>query len=308
MPVLVSSVAVFHGFVAIDGWFLTPNDPLISVALQGGNAVSLQSTIAPQRADTAGNPDGHYRFGLHGYLNDCAPPDAQLVFQTALGQVHVSTIHDLVLARRLTLGSNALNERFHAAVSDKPGAMLLDVGGRARSGLDRSSHFQQARTTVFDINPGDNVDIVGDAHQLSQHLPATSYDFVQSISVFEHLARPWVVIAEINKVMKVGGLLFIASHQTVGMHDVPWDFWRFSDQAYRALLSEETGFKVLAAEMHEPAHIVPQLYVHDLHQGCEQAAGFMSSAVLAIKTRDSQHSFEAADAAPPDVMNTPYPA
>lgn len=308
MPALVSSVSVFHGFLAIKGWFLTPNDPLVSVTLRGGNALSLKCVIAPQRVDAAGQPDGHYHFDFHGYLMDCAPQDAEVVFQSALGRVHVSTIAGLVQARRLTLGSNDLNARFQAAVRNKPGAMLLDVGGRARSGLDRSSHFQQARTTVFDINPGDNVDVIGDAHKISQHLLAASYDFVQSISVFEHLARPWVVIAEINKVMKVGGLLFISSHQTIGMHDVPWDFWRFSDQAYRALLNEETGFEVLAAEMHEPANIVPHLYDHALHEGGEKAAGFMSSTVLAVKTRDCAHAFNAANAAPPDVMKTPYPA
>jgi SAM-dependent methyltransferase len=54
---------------------------------------------------------------------------------------------------------------------------------------------------------GEGVDPVGDVHKLSQSFPLGHFDFVFSVSVFEHLLFPWKAVLEINKVLKTGGYI-----------------------------------------------------------------------------------------------------
>lgn len=59
---------------------------------------------------------------------------------------------------------------------------VLEIGSRARSGISLKHLFRPPRHyTGFDISPGPNVDVVGDAHNLSHHLPHHSFDAAFSV-------------------------------------------------------------------------------------------------------------------------------
>ena len=131
---------------------------------------------------------------------------------------------------------------------------ILEVG--SRNSLVKS-HFNMGKYTGFDIRSGEAVDVVGDVHHLSQNLKHDYYDIVLSISAFEHFAMPWKAVLEINTVMKIGGLLFVATHPTWPAHDLPWDFWRYSKEAFKVLLNQKTGFKILHCSEGIPASIIP---------------------------------------------------
>lgn len=75
--------------------------------------------------------------------------------------------------------------------------------------------------TGLDIHEGPNVDVVCDAHELSSVFPNNHFDVVMSKAVFEHLAMPWKVVLEINKILKLNGLLLINSLQTYPLHEKP---------------------------------------------------------------------------------------
>ena len=66
-----------------------------------------------------------------------------------------------------------------------------------------------------------------DAHELSKLFPQEHFDFVLTLSTFEHLFMPWVVAVEMNKVMKTGGHALIWTPYTWNPHDEPWDFFPF---------------------------------------------------------------------------------
>ena len=53
---------------------------------------------------------------------------------------------------------------------------------------------------------------------------------------------PWIVAAEIAKVTKVGGIVFVETHFSFSSHDRPWHFFQFSDMALRVLFSSALGF------------------------------------------------------------------
>jgi SAM-dependent methyltransferase len=82
------------------------------------------------------------------------------------------------------------------------------------------------------------------------------YDAVFSVSVFEHLAMPWKAVLEINRVMKPGGLLYISTHPTFPPHELPWDFWRFSPEAFKVLLNPHCGFEITECVEGNPARII----------------------------------------------------
>jgi SAM-dependent methyltransferase len=140
-----------------------------------------------------------------------------------------------------------LFQDFLSRVNQVPSASILEIGSRDVTGVTRRKLFDPAADFVgLDIHAGRGVDIVADAHTLSQTLPADRFDAVFAISVFEHLLFPWKVVLEMNTIMRAGGLASISTHPTWPAHELPWDFWRYQPGAFRALFNHATGFEVLA--------------------------------------------------------------
>ena len=88
-------------------------------------------------------------------------------------------------------------------------------------------------------------------------MPPGSIDGVFSLAVMEHLAAPWVVAREINRVLRPGGLTLHLLPQAFPAHEQPNDFWRMSDDALRVLFGPASGFEVLEAGMSAPLQLVP---------------------------------------------------
>ncbi|MEO6340387.1 MAG: class I SAM-dependent methyltransferase [Caulobacteraceae bacterium] len=155
-----------------------------------------------------------------------------------------------VPAPDLTLHTAFPSRALQAA--DHPGFRMLEIGSREVTGsYGLRSSLAHAEYVGFDVYPGPNVDIVGDAHRLSEHVTG-QFDVVYSTAVFEHLAMPWLVAEEIAKVLKVGGMAFIETHFSYSSHERPWNFFQFSDMGLRALFSPALGFDCVEASMQNP--------------------------------------------------------
>jgi SAM-dependent methyltransferase len=157
---------------------------------------------------------------------------------------------------------------------DRPA--VLEIGSRNVSGTTHRHRFPNASPYVgFDVHPGEGVDVVGDAHGLASQVEANSMDAVFSISVFEHLVFPWKVAMEINRVLKPGGYVFVATHPVWPAHELPWDFWRFPAAGLAHLFSKETGFEIIRVSEGLPCVVyslvddVPTrpLFKHEMHLG-----------------------------------------
>ena len=147
-------------------------------------------------------------------------------------------------------------EHFIAALNQLPDGRVLEIGSRARSGTTQRHRIPARFDYVgLDILPGPNVDLVGDAHALEACFGRNQFVAAFSLSVFEHLAMPWKVALELNRVLVPGGLVYTSTHQTWPMHEEPWDFWRFSAYAWQTLFNPATGFEVVEAVAGEPARI-----------------------------------------------------
>ncbi|HKH49817.1 MAG TPA: methyltransferase domain-containing protein [Thermoanaerobaculia bacterium] len=149
--------------------------------------------------------------------------------------------------------------RRFADLANARGGRLLQIGARTPPGADAvpPRHLLRRRVIGLDIHPGLNVDLVGDAHGLSRFLREGSVDAVLSASVLEHLQAPWLLAAEINRVLKPGGLVY---HEVPGAwpaHAQPNDFWRISAEGLRVLFGPASGFEVLETRDSGPAAIIP---------------------------------------------------
>ena len=137
-------------------------------------------------------------------------------------------------------------------VGNKPGLRILEIGSREVTGPNTlRARFDQARYVGFDFYPGANVDVVGDAHRLSEYFDQP-FDIIYTTAVFEHLAMPWLVAEEIAKVLKVGGLLLVETHFSYSAHERPWNFFQFSDMGLKVLFGPPLGFECLEASMQNP--------------------------------------------------------
>jgi hypothetical protein len=161
---------------------------------------------------------------------------------------------------------------------------VLEIGSRVvspGSSTKRCLFPGASSYTGFDYYPDSNTDVVGDAHRLSQYFGNQRFDAIFSLSVFEHLAMPWVVAMEINKLLELGGITFHATHFAWPVHERPWDFWRFTDEGLKVLFSPALGFETIKAGLFAP------LRMHlDNVEGQEALAmqpGFGGVAILAKK-------------------------
>jgi SAM-dependent methyltransferase len=196
-------------------------------------------------------------------------------------------------------------ERFVQDVNAQERPRVLEIGSRARSGNVQRQRFARAEYVGFDVVAGENVQVVGDAHALSSHFPAEHFDAAFAISVFEHLAMPWKVVLELNRVLRPGALVCAFTHPTYPPHDRPWDFWRYNAEAFEVLFGPATGFELLTCVEGLPCAIVPLAGEEPL-VGLWREPAYLAVAALARKTGPARDGLRW-DVALRDVLTSRYP-
>ncbi len=137
--------------------------------------------------------------------------------------------------------------RFVTAMQER-GGKVLEVGARRDVGpmtakVERDPFGPGCTLLGCDIHPGPGVDFVVDVHALSHLVDPASLDGVYSVAVLEHLAAPWMAAAEINRVLRVGGLTIHVTVHSWPIHEQPNDFWRMSDSGLEILFGPAWDLK-----------------------------------------------------------------
>jgi hypothetical protein len=142
--------------------------------------------------------------------------------------IPISKLDKHYLAKDAPLAAIAAHKKWMPYVAgscNKKGMKILEIGSRWVTGDYFKPYFSEADYTGFDIYPGRNVDVVGDAHKLSAYFSKDEkFNVMYSSDVFEHLAMPRLVAAEIAKLLKVGGMLYVETHFSYSSHERPWHF------------------------------------------------------------------------------------
>jgi SAM-dependent methyltransferase len=145
-------------------------------------------------------------------------------------------------------------QKYLYGIGNKKGMRILEIGSREVTGQSSArKEFSNAKYIGFDFYPGNNVDVVGDAHKLSSYFEGEEkFDIIYTSACFEHFAMPWIVATEIAKLLKVGGVVFVETHFSFSSHERPWHFFQFSDMALKTLFSSALGFECIEAGMSNP--------------------------------------------------------
>ncbi len=128
---------------------------------------------------------------------------------------------------------------------------VLEIGSREVTGKsklrDRFCNYKG-----FDFYGGDNVDVVGDVHKLSEYFNGEKFDLIFTSACFEHFAMPWIAAEEIIKCLKVGGYVFVETHYSYSSHERPWHYFQFSEQALAILFNKQFGVKSIECGVSNP--------------------------------------------------------
>jgi SAM-dependent methyltransferase len=132
-----------------------------------------------------------------------------------------------------TAGISARNVRqFRNALS--PDAVVLMVGA-ATAGMGTEVLYADphVRQIAFDIYPSALTHFVADAHQIP--VADQSVDAVCIQAVLEHVVDPARVVAEIERVLAPGGLVYAETPFMQQVHEGAYDFTRFTELGHRWL-------------------------------------------------------------------------
>jgi SAM-dependent methyltransferase len=105
-----------------------------------------------------------------------------------------------------------------------------------------------------DMRPGPGVDKVLDLHDID--LPAQSVGTVLSLDTLEHVEHPHRAMEQIHRLLKPDGLAIISSVMDFPIHDYPYDYWRFTPEAFRAICKPFTEVFVGSAGRADFPHTV----------------------------------------------------
>ena len=138
----------------------------------------------------------------------------------------------------------------------------IDVGaGSAKYSDIIKTHASEY--VAFDIMPGKNIDVVGDV--LNMPFENDSFDTVISTQVLEHVEKPWVMVKEITRILKSGGVCLLSAPLMVPYHPAPQDYFRFTHVGMRSLFQND--FEIIECQPYGKTYIVlfeaiKQAYFH----------------------------------------------
>jgi SAM-dependent methyltransferase len=111
----------------------------------------------------------------------------------------------------------------------------LNIGSGDYTGVGAKLwRYASGEVINIDIQDGDTVDVVGDAHNLP--FDDSSFDSVIMQAVLEHLHTPEVAIKEAFRVLKPGGFLYLEVPFLQGFHADPHDYFRFTQVGLNSIV------------------------------------------------------------------------
>lgn len=138
----------------------------------------------------------------------------------------------------------------------------LNVNGSLRPILEC---WEPREYVGADVVAGPGVDVVCRAEELTNRFGPDTFDVVVSTEMLEHV-RDWrVVVSNLKRVCRPGGLLVITTRRRgFPYHAHPCDFWRYEPDDLRAIFSD---CEILRLEA-EPRE-------HGVHLKARKPAGFV---------------------------------
>jgi len=163
------------------------------------------------------------------------------------------------MRNRQTVERDFLNYRIKDYIGDLTESILkennllagkaLEIGATKKSAFlnDRlpDLNYQLMNLTKRKFDFSSRI-VVGDITNCPQ-IPDNSFDFISSISVFEHIDKPWLAAREIMRILRPGGVTLHVAPFSYFYHEAPVDFWRYSPAGFAYLFD---GMKIIHNELY----------------------------------------------------------
>jgi SAM-dependent methyltransferase len=123
-----------------------------------------------------------------------------------------------------------------------PGAAVLDVGAGDAPYRELFAHtdYRTLEWAESVHEAAHSADILASAEAIP--VAAASFDAIVLTEVLEHVPDPPAVLAELARILRPGGRLFLTVPFAWPLHELPHDYFRYTDAGLRALL-ERAGFE-----------------------------------------------------------------
>ncbi len=160
------------------------------------------------------------------------------------------------------LAGEAVREELDIAAGCSTPRVLIVGGATVGPGADWLVSGPSWATITFDIYPTRDTSLVADAHRIP--LADESVDVVWVQAVLEHVYRPDVVVDEIRRVLKPGGLVQAETPFLQPVHEGAFDYSRFTVAGHAMLFG---GFEpILSGPIGGPGAVL-NLAVRGLVRG-----------------------------------------
>jgi SAM-dependent methyltransferase len=153
---------------------------------------------------------------------------------------------NLPFFKRIILGENKFTKgnikQLSTLLSKITNPKILIVGGgEVGSGLEYFVKQFDRNILSFDIYDSENVDFIADGHSIP--IISNYFDLVICQAVLEHVLNPNMVVSEITRVLKLGGVVYAETPFMQQVHEGAFDFTRFSESGHRYLFKNFATLK-----------------------------------------------------------------
>ncbi len=137
--------------------------------------------------------------------------------------------------------------KFAAATYANERGRLLDIAPQIHEG---ATPFFPDMITIetFDIDPESGCTYIGDICKRNTFLRDNLFDYVVCTEVLEHTLQPFDAVAEIYRILKLGGKLFLSVPFNFRIHGPQPDCWRFTEHGLRSILHDFDILELYALE------------------------------------------------------------
>lgn len=121
---------------------------------------------------------------------------------------------------------------------------------------------QKLTFTSIDIDPARNPDIVMDITNMDK-ISSNSIDVIFCMEVLEHVKEPLKACSEIFRVLKPNGLLIGSTPFMLGIHDSPFDYYRYTYYGIKEIFKDFEQIEICKRNkyFHTLYTLVLRLYV-----------------------------------------------
>jgi SAM-dependent methyltransferase len=141
---------------------------------------------------------------------------------------------DVAALARIRENVSALMSRAGSQHAAGP-ARLLDIAPQDHEGA-RPYFPAEVAIETLDIDPSSGCTHIGDICGPVPSIEDGRFDYVVCTEVLEHVLQPFDAAAEIRRMLRPGGRLFLSTPFDFRIHGPLPDCWRFTEHGLRALL------------------------------------------------------------------------